>query len=93
MVLGNLPKTIRSYLTNRTHYVQIKNFCSLLKKVSTGVPQGSALVLESLFFIIYINDLPNCLNSPPKLFADDICLLYSNNNLHLLEQQSNDELT
>ena len=59
-----------SYLYRRTQVCRVNNITSSLKHISSGVPQGSNLA--ALLFLIYINDLPNCLkNSKPAMYADD----------------------
>ena len=61
---------MRDYLTNRTQRCQLKGLFSDRREVTCGTPQGS--ILGPLLFIIYINDLQNCLKiTTPRMFADD----------------------
>ena len=58
------------YLSDRTQICQLTNVYSGEREVICGIPQGS--ILGSLLFLIYINDLPNCLECTTlRMFADD----------------------
>ena len=69
---GNALQLIESFLYNRRQRVALNGQSSSWLSIRAGVPQGS--VLGPLFFFIYINDLPERLNSEVKLFSDDTSL-------------------
>ena len=64
---------ISSFLSKRTQCVVCGGHISAPIDIISGVPQGT--VLGPLLFLLYINDLPECITSSCSLFADD-CLLY-----------------
>ena len=75
-ITGSLWHWFQNYLTNRYHYVCIDGESSQLLPVLSGVPQGS--ILGPMFFLVYINDLPNTIShATPYLLADDTKLLKS----------------
>ena len=67
---GNLLKLIHSYLIGRKQFVEINETSSTFRVIMSGVPQGS--ILGPLFFLVFIDNLPNsCSQSLMFLFADD----------------------
>ena len=79
----------KSYLESRTQYVYVENVKSNPLSIQC-VPQGSTL--SPLLFLIYINDIPNCLEKATiRTFADDTTLFYSSNSLQDLEKTINEE--
>ena len=70
---GKINKWIEHFLTQRQQRVIVEGDSSLSCSVESRVPQRT--VLGSLLFLCHINDLPLCVRSQVRLFADD-CLLY-----------------
>ena len=58
------------YPVNRIQRVVLNGYSSSWSSVLSGVPQGS--VPGPLLFNIYVNEMPNCVNSPILQFADDV---------------------
>ena len=59
--------------------------------VKCGVPKGS--ILGPLFFLLYINDLPSCLNTTkPRMFADDTNITASGESINEVENAVNSDL-
>ena len=66
----------QNYLTNRKQKIIANNKFSDLKDIVCGVPQGS--ILGPLLFLLYVNDLGDCLQyTKYKLYADDTVLYLS----------------
>ena len=72
---GSMLTWIGNFLQGRVQKVVLNGETSEQASVTSGVPQGT--VLGPLLFLIYINDLPDCISEHTQvgLFADD-CIVY-----------------
>jgi len=73
-----IPQAYISESTNKKNSSSNNTTFSECGKIKHGVPQGS--ILGPLFFLIYINDLPNITADllKPVVFADDTSIIITN---------------
>ena len=67
-------KWYTSYLSNRNFIISIEYAYSDKASITCVVPQGS--IFGPLLFLIYINDMPQAMDSQLLLYADDTCLVF-----------------
>ena len=76
-IKGPLHKWLTSFLTSWKMRVVLDGETSEETEVLSEIPQGT--VLGPILFLCHINDLPDCVRSTVRLFADD-CLIYRDQN-------------
>ena len=90
-IQGKTLDWFKSYLTNRTQRSSVNGCLSDFASLKCGVPQGT--ILGPLLFLIYINDLPNCLSfSVPRIYADDTHITHAGSDLNLIQSSLSHDL-
>ena len=70
----SLVQLLRSYLLNRSQYVECRGVKSKTFRALSGVPQGS--ILGPLLFNLFIDDVSCRLSARHLLYADDMKLFH-----------------
>ena len=77
---GAVFNWFKSYLSDRTQKCYVNGHLSNNRTLLCGIPQGT--ILGPLLFLLYINDLPNCIeHSQARMYADDTNLTFASNNI------------
>ena len=66
----------------------LSNICPLTCEIPLDT------ILGPLLFLLYINDLPNCIaNSQPRMYEDNTHLTYAENDIYTIEASLNQHLS
>ena len=74
-VHGNLYNWVKYFLVDRTIQTKVNNGISSKNVLEEGLPQGSSL--SCTLFLLFINDLPDILQSENLFYADDLSLWHT----------------
>ena len=88
--LGFTDDTIKWYtssVSKKKFIIRIENAYLDKASVTCGVPQGS--ILGPLLVLIYINDMPQAVDSEILLYADDTCLVFQHRDTKTIEEHLN----
>ena len=87
---GHLYSWVKNFLSNRIIQTRVNHATSSKQVLEEGLPQGSSL--SCTLFLIFINDLPEELHSQKTLFADDLTLWQTDNQIEISAMQLNADL-
>ena len=90
-IRGMALNWIKSYLSDRTQFVEFQGVKSGNENITCGVPQGS--ILGPLLFLLYVNDIVKASQEVLTiLFADDTNIFKAGTNIDMMISSMNNEL-